>query len=186
MCDSELTNRCDSKGFTGGKEGEEGKEGKMDRVFLSFPLQRMQFVLSGSSSRDNAAFSLPLALAPHILLGINLITSTSYIAYVHIRAARQSRKSTSTPIEGTQEERESLMEEREENVGRRGPRNVQAPTGYELLLEGVQIIVVVSLVTVSIARLMAGEDKWRRIFDAGILATAVSLYTSLFYARIGS
>lgn len=146
----------------------------------------MQFVLSESLSEDTAAFSLPLALAPHILLGINLITSTSYVAYVHTKAARQSRKSSSTRTEGTQEERESLIEEREENVGRGGPRNVQAPTGYELLLEGVQIIVVVSLVTVSIARLMAGEDKWRRIFDAGILATAVSLCISLFHAYIDS
>jgi len=52
------------------------------------------------------------------------------------------------------------------------------------LLEGVQIIVVVSLVTVSIARLMAGEDKWRRIFDAGILATAVSSYLTFSYSKL--
>ena len=50
----------------------------------------------------------------------------------------------------------------------------EGPTGYEMLLEGAHVITVVALIAVCVTRLQAGEDKWRKIFDGGILATAVS------------
>ncbi|GAA5830407.1 hypothetical protein JCM3766R1_002706 [Sporobolomyces carnicolor] len=120
-----------------------------------------------------------LALAPHVWLALNLVGSACHIGFIHSRATKQpARRDRQTAADA--EEQRALLRSRaadervEEDIG--SVRGVpEGPTGYEMLLEGAHVLTVVALVAVCVTRLQAGEDKWRRIFDGGILATALYL-----------
>ncbi|GAA6020697.1 hypothetical protein JCM11491_000519 [Sporobolomyces phaffii] len=119
-----------------------------------------------------------LSIAPFVLIAINLLASTSHIAFVHVRSRSRPRKVLRSQ-QGNGEETEGLLErdDAETRLGERerDERSVEGPTGYEMLLEGLQVITVAGLLAVSLARMQAGEDKWRSIYDAGLLAIAVYL-----------
>ncbi|GAA5962699.1 hypothetical protein JCM3765_006170 [Sporobolomyces pararoseus] len=128
-----------------------------------------------------ASISPVLSLAPYALLGLNLTGGVGHIARIHLRAKQQRRNKKSIP-QDTEEEQEELLNESEREQGGKGERGergvVEGPTGYEIGLEGLQVLTVVLLVAIGVARLQAGEEKWRRIYDGGILATSVYLVLS--------
>lgn len=132
----------------------------------------MMLVLS-----SRATISPVLSLAPYALLGLTTVSSIGHTAWIHLRS-KQHQQKRRTIAESTGEENESLLNESETETGGArvdGKRGVvEGPTAYEIGLEGLQVLTVVSLVAISVARIQAGEEKWRRIFDGGILASAVS------------
>ncbi|GAA5992543.1 hypothetical protein JCM5350_008275 [Sporobolomyces pararoseus] len=136
----------------------------------------MMLVLS-----SRATISPVLSLAPYTLLGLTTVSSIGHTAWIHLRS-KQHQQKRRTIAESTGEENESLLNESEtETPGARvdGKRGVvEGPTAYEIGLEGLQVLTVISLVAISVARIQAGEEKWRRIFDGGILASAVYLVLS--------
>jgi len=123
-----------------------------------------------------------LGLAPHLLLGLSLLTTVAYIAWVHVRAARSSRTSTSSARNGSAEERAPLLDDDRSQadpikVDGRRRHGDDAPTGHELLLETGKVIVAVALMSLSLARLTGLEGgrhaRWTRVLEGGIIGDTV-------------
>ncbi|GAA5941205.1 uncharacterized protein JCM15063_006399 [Sporobolomyces koalae] len=116
-----------------------------------------------------------LAASPFVLLGFNLAGAATQTAWRHIRRARPKQE----PQAASHEESEPLIAHEEAGRHQGGTRDLEVPaTGYELLLEALHIITAIALVTISVTRLQAGEEKWQRVFEGGVLATAIYLVLS--------
>ncbi|GAA5895640.1 hypothetical protein JCM8208_005288 [Rhodotorula glutinis] len=129
-----------------------------------------------------------VALVPHLLLGLSLLSTVAYIAWVHVRALRSRRASSSNSRNGTAQEQEPLLADHHLQAdplkvdGRR--QGADAPTGHELLLEASQVIVAVVLLSLSVSRLVGleggGHARWTRVLEGGIIGNTV--YLSLLSA----
>lgn len=124
---------------------------------------------------SRASTSPTLALAPYVLLGINITGAIGWLIWIHLRSRqRHSSKGANNRADGSTEERAGLLQRQGGDDEVRGHQGVEGPTGYEMVLEGLQVLTVLALVAISVARMQAGEEKWRSIFDGGVLTTAVS------------
>ncbi|GAA5902469.1 hypothetical protein JCM6882_002761 [Rhodosporidiobolus microsporus] len=139
------------------------------------------------SPSPHSSPSLALALLPHILLALSVLSTLAWIGFVHVRAARRRRTGHAhlgTARGGRDDEREPLLEEgaegsrREENAD--GQRDEALfPTGWELLLEAVKVLTAVALFGLSLAKLVAYEDgrrnRWARVLEGGIVGVTAYL-----------
>ncbi|GAA6057830.1 hypothetical protein NBRC10513_001157 [Rhodotorula toruloides] len=133
-----------------------------------------------------------LALAPHLLLALSVISSIAWVAWVHIRAARRPSTARGTDDNGTgdsPEERQPLLDGEDDSV-RSGVKlrgeDSEGPTGWELLLGIAKVLVAVALVGVTVGKLLGVEDgastRWTRVFEGGMIA--VPAYVVLLSAAI--
>ncbi|GAA5842760.1 hypothetical protein JCM9279_003979 [Rhodotorula babjevae] len=125
-----------------------------------------------------------VALVPHLLLGISVLSTVVYIASIHVRAARHRRSSSTRPPNGTAQERAPLLDEDGSQadpikVDGRQRHGDDTPTGHELLLEASKVIVAVALLSLSVARLTGLEGgrhaRWTRVLEGGIIGNTIYL-----------
>ena len=127
---------------------------------------------------------IALALLPHIAVGIALLSSLAYIAWIHVSAARRRRIATTLSSAGTgdPEERQCLVSdpstpEPEPSSSFKCERS-QALAGRHLVLDVLKITLATAVVTTSLVRLVGLEDaphsRWTRFYEGGILACVVS------------
>jgi hypothetical protein len=121
-----------------------------------------------------------LALAPHLLLALSVISSTAWLAWVHARAARRRKGSSSAVNNGTashQEERQPLLGGEHTSDGTSGEEKHEGFTGWELLLGAVKVLNAVALVGVAVGKLQGVElgesTRWTRVFEGGTMAVPV-------------
>lgn len=125
---------------------------------------------------------IALALLPHIAVGIALLSSLAYIAWIHVSAARRRRATLSSASIGNPEERQRLVPD--SPTPEPAPSSFfkhersQALTGRHLVLDVLKITLATAAVTTSLVRLVGLEDaphsKWTRVYQGGILACVVS------------
>ncbi|GAA5833694.1 hypothetical protein JCM11251_003207 [Rhodosporidiobolus azoricus] len=133
--------------------------------------------------------SIFVALLPHILLAISILSSVGWIGWIHIRAGRKGRASPfaspSTSGRRNDERRPLLHTEAEQ------PRQDQdavpstaketlAPTGWELLLEAAKVLTAAALFGLSLAKLVSYENegrgnRWARVLEGGVVGVAAYL-----------
>lgn len=133
---------------------------------------------------------IALALLPHIAVGIALLSSFAYIAWIHVSAARQRRAATTLSPAGTgdPEERQRLVPDsstpKPEPSSSIKHERSQALTGRHLVLDVLKIVLATAVVTTSLVRLVGLEDaphsKWTRVYEGGILACV------LYFGLIGA
>ncbi|BGP51975.1 hypothetical protein JCM10450v2_007935 [Rhodotorula kratochvilovae] len=120
-----------------------------------------------------------VALTPHLLLGLSVVASVAWIARVHIRAARARRTRSATHDNGAAHERTPLLGAQADPREVDGRAQTTAPTGWELVLEAVKVIVAVGLLGLSVVRLTGleagAEALWTRVMEGGIVGTTVYL-----------
>lgn len=124
-----------------------------------------------------------LALAPHLLLALSVISSIAWIAWVHVRAARRRDAAHATVSNGTAgslAERQPLLNGEDDSVRsgvKLGGEDSEGPTGWELLLGIAKVLVAVALVGVTVGKLLGVEDgsktRWTRVFEGGMIAVPV-------------
>ncbi|GAA5888678.1 hypothetical protein JCM16303_000890 [Sporobolomyces ruberrimus] len=135
-------------------------------------------MLELSNALDYKATTSPaLALAPYVLVAIALAASTIHLAWKHHRSSLNQ----DTAHSADSEERRPLLQREQSGESGQNPgskRGTDLPTGYEALLEGIQVCTVVGLVGISLARMQAGEGKWTRVYDGGVFATSVYIVFS--------
>ncbi|KAJ8291463.1 ATP-dependent bile acid permease [Rhodotorula toruloides] len=133
-----------------------------------------------------------LALAPHLLLALSVISSIAWIAWVHVRAARRRDAAHATVSNGTAgslAERQPLLNGEDDSVRsgvKLGGEDSEGPTGWELLLGIAKVLVAVALVGVTVGKLLGVEDgsktRWTRVFEGGMIA--VPAYVVVMSAAI--
>lgn len=125
---------------------------------------------------------IALALLPHIAVGIAVLTSLAYIAWIHVSAARRRRATLSPADPSEPEERQRLVSDSSTSAPEPSSSfkygRSQALTGRHLVLDVLKITLATAVVTTSLVRLVGLEDaphsRWTRVYEGGILACVVS------------
>ncbi|GJN94069.1 hypothetical protein Rhopal_007133-T1 [Rhodotorula paludigena] len=132
---------------------------------------------SASSYPDRPSVHPVVALAPHILVGACITSTLVWLAWVHVRAGRRRRRGVSAGRVQDAQDREPLLGAQDEATDPTEPNGAsegQAPTGWELVLEALKVLVAVALVGLSSAKMLASEAgrslRWSRVLEGGIIA----------------
>lgn len=121
-----------------------------------------------------------LALSPHLLLVLAALHSVGWLAWVHVRARRDRKRSSeglakSARRSSDEDERAPLLstsrgvhaEEQEASEG-------LSASGWELVLEAVKVLVTVALFGLSLAKLTGYDNgKWELVLEGGIIGLTV-------------
>jgi hypothetical protein len=127
--------------------------------------------------------SLTLALAPHLITLLAVLHSVVWLGWVHYRAARQLRREATLPENGgaprdrRNDESAPLLSSPNPRGGTdEGPPEPLRASGWELVLEGMKVVVAVALFGLSLAKLTGYDGgKWDRVLEGGIVALTVRL-----------
>ncbi|GAA5868025.1 hypothetical protein JCM8547_000783 [Rhodosporidiobolus lusitaniae] len=121
--------------------------------------------------------SLPLALTPHVLVGVAVLHSVGWIAWVHVCATRKRRslKSNGAAQRSEDDEQEPLLKPTEDDARWQDAAHEGLfPTGWELLLEAMKVLAAVALFGLSLSRLVGYEEgeerKWARVLEGGFVS----------------
>ena len=132
---------------------------------------------------------IALALLPHIAVGIALLSSFAYIAWIHVSAARQRRAATTLSPAGTgdPEERQRLVPDsstpKPEPSSSIKHERSQALTGRHLVLDVLKIVLATAVVTTSLVRAAFQMDSSLRGRHSGLRCES-TITSSAFSACI--